>query len=138
MQLIRRFVAVSIPALALVGVSFGVGATGAFADEKELSLRGLVDCGRKVEQSCNIKDSFFFWTDGYGEGTQRVKIDVTWVKPEQIPSIDQEDELCLTGFVREDQVYQATAINEECDEGTVNDKDAEREKKENSKERNRD
>src|SRR4051794_23992253 len=129
MQMIRRLSIMSLLALGLAFVSLGTRATGVFADDKELSLRGLVDCGKKVETSCNVQDSFFFWTDGYGESTQRVQIDVTWIKPEKLPSLDQEDELCLTGFIREDQIFQATAVNEQCDEGTVNDKDAERDKK---------
>jgi hypothetical protein len=137
MQLIRRLSIMSLLALGLGFVSLGARATGVLADDKELSLRGLVDCGKKVETACNVQGSFFFWTDGYSEGTQRVQIDVSWIKPEKLPPLDQEDELCLTGFVREDQIFQATAVNEQCDEGTVNDKDADREKKENSKERNR-
>ncbi|MFN0072173.1 MAG: hypothetical protein ACKVVP_11870 [Chloroflexota bacterium] len=127
----------------LLSVSIGFASIGAttsigFADDVELALRGLVDCGKKVETSCNVKDSFFFWTDGYSEGTSRIKVDITWIKPDRVPQIDQEDELCLTGFVREDQVYQATSINEQCDEGTVNDKEQEKEKKDNRKERNKD
>jgi hypothetical protein len=137
MQMIRRLSIMSLLSLGLAFVSLGARASGVLADDKELSLRGLVDCGKKVETACNVQDSFFFWTDGYGEGVQRVQIDVTWIKPERLPSLDQEDELCLTGFVRQDQIFQATAVNDQCDEGTVNDKDAEREKKENSKERNR-
>ena len=137
MQLIRRLSIMSLLTLGLAFVSLGARATSVLADDKELSLRGLVDCGKKVETACNVQDSFFFWTDGYSEGTQRVQIDVSWLKPEKLPPLDQEDELCLTGFVREDQIFQATAVNEQCDEGTVNDKDAERDKKENSKERNR-
>jgi hypothetical protein len=39
--------------------------------------------------------------------------------------------------MRDDQVYQAWSINEQCDEGTVNDKEQQREKKEDSKDKNR-
>src|SRR5215208_6463017 len=108
MQMIRRFSIMSLLAFGLAFVSLGARATGVLADDKELSLRGLVDCGKKVETACNVQDSFFFWTDDYGEGTQRVQIDVTWIKPEKLPSLDQEDEVCLTGFVRADQTFQAT------------------------------
>jgi hypothetical protein len=138
MTLIRRLTYTALGAAALASASFGPGASLALADDKELALRGLVDCGKKVETACDLKDSFFFWTSDITGETARFKIDISWVKKDQIPSIDQEDELCLTGSMREDQVYQAWSINENCDEGTVNDKDELREKKDESKDKNRD
>jgi hypothetical protein len=122
---------------ALACASFGFGASSAQADDKELALRGLVDCGRKVETSCNITDSFNFWTSDITGETTSVTVDVTWIKQDRMPSLDQEDEVCLTGSMRVDQVYQAWSINENCDEGTVNDKDEQRDKKQESKDRNR-
>ena len=90
-----------LAATALAGASFGSGAPSASADDKELALRGLVDCGKKVETACDLKDSFFFWTSDITGETARFKIDITWIKSDRIPSIDQEDELCLTGSMRE-------------------------------------
>jgi hypothetical protein len=138
MQSFRRFIVPPLLMTALGWISLGTGVTSVRAEDKEIALRGLVDCGTKVETRCDIKDTFFFWTEGYGAGTQRIQVDVTWIKSEKMPTIDQEDELCLTGFGREDQVYQATSINEQCDEGTVNDREQQRDKKEENKDRNKD
>jgi hypothetical protein len=137
MLLIRRLSLLALAVLALICASISTGPSVALADDKELALRGLVDCGKKVETACDIKDAFFFWTSDITGVTSSVKVDITWIKPERIPAIDQEDELCLTGSMREDQVYQAWSINENCDEGTVNDKDEIRDKKQESKDKNR-
>jgi hypothetical protein len=137
MQLIRRLSYTTLAAAALASASFGSSSTTALADDKELALRGLVDCGKKVETACDVKNSFFFWTSDISGETMRVEIDITWIKPDRLPSMDQEDELCLTGSMRPDQVYQAWSIEDNCDEGTVNDKDEQREKKEESKDKNR-
>ena len=137
MYSIRRLSHVMLGVVALACASFGFGASSAQADDKELAIRGLVDCGKKVETACDIKDSFNFWTSDITGETMSLKVDVTWIKQDRMPSLDQEDEVCLTGSMREDQVYQAWSINENCDEGTVNDKDELRDKKQESKDRNR-
>lgn len=111
--------------------------SAALADDAEIALRGLVDCGSKSEKACKLNGSFFFDSAGLGEGTQHIKVDLAWIKPDRIPSIDQDDELCLTGFIREDGIYQATSLNEQCDEGTVNDKSVDHDKKEERKNRDR-
>lgn len=138
MQLIRRMFYAALAVTAVAWAAFSSGPRPALADDKELALRGLVDCGKKVETACDLKDSFFFWTSDISGETMSVKIDITWIKPERLPNLEQEDELCLTGSMRPDAVYQAWSIQENCDEGTVNDKDEQREKKENSKDRNKD
>ncbi|HEX3247295.1 MAG TPA: hypothetical protein VHX16_17965 [Chloroflexota bacterium] len=137
MRSFRRLMVTPLLMGALGWISLGTGVASVHADDKEIGLRGLVDCGAKVETRCDIKDSFFFWTDGYSGSSQRIQVDVTWIKPDRMPSIDQEDELCLTGFGREDQVFQATSINEQCDEGTVNDREELRDKKQENKDRNK-
>lgn len=126
-----------IVSLALGVVSLIMASGPALADDKEVALRGLVDCGSLSERACRLKDSFFIWTDGWGAGTQHVKVDITWINFEKLSQIDQDDELCLTGFVREDQTYQATSINQNCDEGTDNDKEKQEEKKSDRKEKDR-
>jgi hypothetical protein len=137
MHVIRRLTYTTLATAALASTALGYGVSPALADDKELALRGLVDCGKKVETACDLKDSFLFWTSDITGEIASVKVDITWIKEDKRPNIDQEDELCLTGSMRDDQVYQAWSINEQCDEGTVNDKEQQREKKEDSKDKNR-
>jgi hypothetical protein len=138
MQMIRRLSYTTLAAAALACASLGSGSTTALADDKELALRGLVDCGKKVETACDLKDSFGFWTSDISGETMSVKVDITWIKADRLPALEQEDEVCLTGSMRPDEVYQAWSIEENCDEGTVNDKEQQRDKKDDSKDKNKD
>lgn len=90
------------------------------ADEKEIGLRGLVECGIPSETRCALEGSFGLRTSEISGSEDLIQVDVTWIPGHRLPAIDQDDDFCVTGFIRGDGVLQATTLDEFCSAGTPN------------------
>jgi len=87
----------------------------------ETDLEGLVSCDRPSGRHCDVQnDVLQLRTDALGTPRQVVEVDVRWVR-DRLPSLDQDDLICLTVERAPSGGLRATAVVESCGAaGTIN------------------
>jgi len=87
----------------------------------ETDLDGLVSCDRPSGRRCDVQNNVLqLLTDVLGTPRQLVEVDVSWVR-DRLPSLDQDDLICLSVERAPGGGLRATAVVESCGvAGTVN------------------
>src|SRR5262245_28253568 len=76
-----------------LSLAFLIGSAGP-SQAKEDEVDGIVDCGRRSGQSCDIEGVLHLRTEHVTGTTEPIKIDVKWMQ-DALPHLDQDERIVL-------------------------------------------
>ena len=111
----RRATLAILFALCIVIIGVGQG------EAKEYEIDGTADCGLRSGRRCSIDAKLALWTDDVSGKRERVEVDVSWIDPDDLDAIDQDDRVCLILEDRYATRLKAVGVSRHCKfDGTYN------------------